>query len=319
MRAFIAIPLILASVSADAATLRSMTTLHGPQVYLRDLFDDAGANAARVLGPGPDPGGRIIVEAAQLDAIARQFKVDWRPASKADRTLLEWPGRPLPRADAVSAVRVALVAAGASIECEVELPGFAPPTVPFESKPRSEVSQLEYDAASGRFSGILSVLVDGMAPINTRIAGQADDTIELPVATMRLPTGAVLRPEDVHFARIHTSLVRGQVVHTLDQAVGMQLRRQVAPGQPLATADLALPTMVQRGALVQMGLQSPGLSLVGQGIAMDSGATGERIRVLNPTSHAVLEAEVVGPGLVRVAPKAGVVVAAAGGDLGARQ
>ncbi len=312
MRALFAVPLMLIAFSADAATLRSMTTLHGPQVYLRDLFDDAGADAARVLGPGPDPGGRIIIEAAQLEAIARQFKVDWRPASRADRTLLEWPGRPLPRADAVAAVRLALVAAGASAGCEVALPGFTPPTVPFDSMPRSEVSQLEYDAGSGRFSAILSVLVDGMAPVNTRLTGQADDTIELPVPTMRLSTGTVLRPEDVHFARIHTSLVHGEVVRTLDRAIGMQLRRQVAPGQPLATADLALPTMVQRGATVQMGLQSPGLSLVGQGIAMDAGATGERIRVLNPTSRVVLEAEVIGPGLVRVAPKAGVVLATSG-------
>lgn len=317
MRAQLALPLLLAAPlllyagSAEAATLRPMTTLHGPQVYLRDLFDEAGVNADRVLGPGPAPGGRIVVEAAQLDAIARQFRVDWRAASKSDRTLLEWPGRPLPRAEAVAAVRVALVAAGASEACEVDLPGFSAPTVPIDAAPRAEVSQLDYDAASGRFSAVLTVLANGMTPINSRLSGRADDTIEVPVTTARLPAGAVLRPEDVHTARIHTSLVRSEVARTAEQAVGMQLRRQVAAGQPLATADMAPPTTVQRGSTVQMRLQSPGLSLAGQGVAMEAGATGERIRVLNPTSHMVLEAEVVGPGLVRVAPKAGMVLATA--------
>jgi flagella basal body P-ring formation protein FlgA len=289
-----------------------MTTLHGPQVFLRDLFDAAGPNGDRALGPGPAPGGRIIVEAAQLGAIARQFSVDWRPASKADRSVLEWPGRPLPRPDAVLAVRSALVAAGASNDCEIELPGFNPPTIPFDAVPRPVVSQLDYDAASGRFSAILTVLADGMDPINTRVAGRADDTIELPVTTMRLAAGAVLRVEDVHLARIHTSLVHGEVVHGAEQAIGMQLKRQIAAGLPLTTADLALPTLVQRGATVQMQLQSPGLSLTGQGIAIEAGATGERIRVLNPTSRAVLEAEVIGPGLVRVSPGSGVVLAATG-------
>jgi len=80
-----------------AAELKTSTTLHGPQVYLRDLFEDAGVNANRILGPGPGPGGRIVVEARQLKAIAIQYDVDWRPVSSGDRALLEWPGRPMKR------------------------------------------------------------------------------------------------------------------------------------------------------------------------------------------------------------------------------
>jgi flagella basal body P-ring formation protein FlgA len=62
-----------------AATLRLATTLAAPVVRLSDLFDDAGADAARVLGPAPAPGGRIVVETAQLAAIARQPNLrSWR-------------------------------------------------------------------------------------------------------------------------------------------------------------------------------------------------------------------------------------------------
>jgi flagellar basal body P-ring formation protein FlgA len=313
MRILLAIPLIMSVTTTDAATLRTMTTLHGPVVYLRDLFDDAGANADRALGPGPGPGGRIVVEAAQLDAIARQFRVDWRTSSKADRAVLQWPGSPLPHADAVAAVRAALVAAGASEECEVQLPGFSPPVVPLGATSRVEVSQLDYDRSSGRFTAALNVLAEGMDPINTRLTGRADDTISLPVATMRLPAGTVLSPEDLHIARIHTSLVHGEVVRSLPQAMGMQLKRQLAPGQPLATAELAPPTMVQRGATVEMQLNAPGLSLVGKGVALEAGAEGERIRVQNPSSHSVVEAEVAGPGLVRVMPVGATLLAARAG------
>src|SRR5262252_9473961 len=124
--------LCLGTGHADAATLRTMTTLHAPVVRLSDLFDNAGANADRVLGPGPGAGGRIVVEAAQLGAIARQFGVDWRPASPADRAVLERPGRPLRRDDVVDAVRSALVSSGASADCDIDLAGFTPPLVPFE-------------------------------------------------------------------------------------------------------------------------------------------------------------------------------------------
>jgi len=51
-----------------------------------------------------------------------------------------------------------------------------------------------------------------------------------------------------------------------------------------------------------MQLLAPGLLLLAQGQALESGAVGERIQVLNPASRAVVEAEIVGRDRVRVAP-----------------
>jgi flagellar basal body P-ring formation protein FlgA len=288
--------------TTQAATLRTMTTLHAPTVRLSDLFDDAGANADRVLGPGPGAGGRIVVEAAQLRAIARQFGVDWRPASSADRAVLDRPGRPLRRDDVLDAVRSALLAGGASADCDIELAGFTPPLVPFEADPRPVVSDLDYDPNAGRFSAVLSVTGEAMEPIHVRIAGRVDETLELPVTAARLLAGSVLRAEDLHMARVHTTLLRGEIVHRVADAIGMQARRQIAVGQPLAVAELVRPTMVQKGANVQMLLDSPGIVLTAQGQAMEAGAIGERIRVVNPVSHAAVEATVIGPDRVRVAP-----------------
>jgi flagella basal body P-ring formation protein FlgA len=129
-----------------------------------------------------------------------------------------------------------------------------------------------------------------------------DDTVEVPVATTRLPGGTVLRPEDVHIARVHVAMLRGEVVHRSSDVIGMQLKRQIVAGQPLEAADLMRPALVQKGASVLMVLDSPGIALTAQGQATEQGSIGERIRVLNPVSRAVVEAEVVGPGRVRVTP-----------------
>ena len=288
--------------TAQAAMLRTHTLLRGPDVHLSDLFDDAGPKADRRLGPSPAPGGRIVVEAAQLGAIAHQFGVDWRPASSGDRAVLERPGRTLERDAVLAAVRSALQAAGASADCDVALAGFAPPLVPAGVDPHLVVTQLDYESASGRFTAILSATGAAMEPVNLRIAGQADDTVELPVASARLAAGAVLTAADVHMARVRVASLRGEVAHATGEAVGMQLRRASMPGQPLARGDLMRPNAVQRGAVVRIELNAAGLALTAQGIAMESGATGERIRVMNPGSRAVVEAEVSGPGLVRVLP-----------------
>ncbi len=131
---FAVLAICLVGTTAQSATLRTVTTLHAPTVRLSDLFEDAGANANRVLGPGPGAGGRIVVEAAQLGAIARQFGVDWRPASSADRAVLDRPGRPLQREDVLDALRSALIEGGTSPDCDIELADFSPPLVPFEIK-----------------------------------------------------------------------------------------------------------------------------------------------------------------------------------------
>jgi flagella basal body P-ring formation protein FlgA len=244
------------------------------------------------------------VEAAQLGAIARQFGVDWRPASSADRAVLDRPGRPMRREDVLRAVKTALMAAGASADCDIELAGFTPPLVPFEADPQPVVADLDYDADAGRFSAMVSVTGESMEPLHLRVTGRADDTVELPVATARLLAGSVLRADDVHMARVHTAMLRGEMVRRPDDAIGMQAKRQIAAGQPLALAELTRPSMVQKGALVLMMLDSPGITLTAQGQAMESGAINERIRVLNPVSRAVVEAEVIGPDRVRVAPNA---------------
>jgi flagella basal body P-ring formation protein FlgA len=295
---------ILVSTQVQAATLRSLTTLHGPTVYLKDLFDDAGVNANRALGPGPNPGDRIIVGAAQLNAIAQQYDVAWRSASRVDRSVLEWPGRPLRKEEATDAVRAAVTAGNPGSDMDIDLAGFTPPIVPLEVAVVSTISQLDYDSATGRFAGVLTITGQGMNPIDSTISGLVEQMVQAPVASTRLLPGTVLRSDDIRVARVRVASVQNEIARSSDQIVGMQLLRPVAAGQPLLLADLTRLPLVRRGATVQIELSSTGLTVTGQVIALDTGAEGDRIRVQNITSHAYLFANVVGPGQVRVTPDA---------------
>ena len=300
MRLIYVCVLCLAASASLAATLRSATTLHSQTVYLRDLFDNAGPNADRPLGQGPGPGARIWLEAKQLRAIARQFGVDWRPVSDADRLMLEFPGRPLRREEVVDAMRQALVNAGATPDCVIDLPGFNPPLVPLDQVIATDIGQLDYDTVTGRFTAGLTITGDGLTPITMRLAGRVDDVVELPVAVSQMPAGRVLRAGDLHVVKLRTATLHAEAVRSLDQAIGMQLRRQVMAGQPLWLTDITRPTAVARGSSVVMRIVTGGLNVTAPGLALENGATGERIRVQNVSSHLVVEAEVLGPGEVRV-------------------
>lgn len=300
------------------ATLRPMTTLGSGVVRLSDLFDDAGPEAATVLGPAPAPGERIVVEAAQLTAIARQFDVDWRPASPAARIVLERPGRALAREAVLASLRDALDGAGAPADSEVQLPGFSAPLVPLQAKPELSVEQIDYQggAAGGHFTAQLGVAAAGMEPLHLRFSGTVQAMLTVPVPTHRLLPGAVLRPGDLAMRRVPAGLARGAVLQLAEQANGMEAGRVLMPGRPVPVADLRRPEAVSKGARVAMRLLAPGLLLLAQGEALEGGPVGAHIAVLNPASRAVLEAEVTGRNQVQVAPgSAPIAPPGAGGSL----
>lgn len=292
--------LLLLTLPAGAATLRPFTTLERPVVRLSDLWD--GVAKDRDLGPAPAPGARIVVEAPQLAAIARQFGVDWEPASPGDQAVVERSGQPLSREAMLAAVRGALAAAGAPADADVEVPAFAAPLVPAGSVPEPSVSQLLYDAGTGRFTALVSVAADGMPPVQSRVAGRIVPTQELPVPTRAIGTGEVVAPADLRVTRVRVGRLSGDAVRSAGQAIGFAPRRPLAVGQPILVADLERPVLVRKGASVRMALAMPGIALTAEGIAMGPAALGERVRVLNPSSKMLVEAEVTGAGEVHVVP-----------------
>jgi flagella basal body P-ring formation protein FlgA len=294
--------MLAAGNPTHAATLRVFNELASPDIRLSDLFARLETTPDRWLGPAPAPGGRVIVEAPQLAAIARDYGVAWRPESGAERAVLERAGTPLPMKIVLTALHDALLAAGAPPDADIELPGFTPPVLPAGSIAHTAVAQMSFDSGNGRFTSLLAVTAPDIAPINTRLDGQVVAMADTVVLTRHLRPGTVLSNEDIRAARLHATLLHGNIALTVADAVGQALRHDIPPGQPLSEADVMRPRLVMRNDLVRMNLEANGIVLAAQGLAMEEGGMGDRIRVQNPASHAVVIAEIIGSGAVRVTP-----------------
>lgn len=295
---------LLLPAATQAASLKPMTMLADGVVRLSDLFEDAGAAADRVLGPAPAPGSRVVVEAPQLAAIARQFGVAWRPASAGDRAILERPGRPMATADIHAALRGALRGAGAAEDVDLEIPALAPPMLPLNTQARPDVTQLAYDGASGQFAATLLVAGAGFQPVHLRVAGRVHEMASLAVPVRRIQAGETMRPDDLRLVRVRAETIRGEVARAVGDAAGLTPRRPLPAGQPVPLADLARPAVVQKGRPIMLRLESPGLTLTTQGQALEEGAPGARIRVLAPGTRSILEATVLDGASARVLPGA---------------
>ncbi|MFC0388809.1 flagellar basal body P-ring formation chaperone FlgA [Muricoccus vinaceus] len=286
---------------AELAVLRPLAVVEEAVIRLSDLFDEAGPNAGRVVGPAPAPGRRVVVEPAQLLAIARANGVMWRPLTAADSVVVERPGRAVPREEVVDLLRGEFARLGLDPLAEMELPGFQAPLVPLAAFTQLALEQPAFEAATNRFSATLVVVAEGMPALRMRIAGRAVATAAVVVASRRLALGDVVRAEDVRLVRQRAERLRPGMATDAGQILGKALRRPLAEGLPFPLADLSAPAVIEKNATVLMLIDGPGLSMTAQGRAMAAAARGEVVPVMNLASRSVVEGEAIGPGRVRVA------------------
>ena len=291
--------MLIAPLAAQAAALRPFVVLDGPVVRLSDLWEGVAADGP--LGPAPAPGGRLVIEQPQLTAIARQFGVEWRSASRADRVLLDRAGRPLGRDDVLPALKEALAGAGLPAGMEIEMPALTAAPVP-PGPVQVGVQQMEADTGTGRFTALLSITAAGVAPSTLRVSGRVAETVELPVLRRRMAPGSVVTAADLVWTSLRVGQARGEIVRAPQQAMGLAARHTLQSGQAIPLADLGRPVVIEKGTAVTLQLDSPGLQLSAQGVAMEPAGMGEVLPVLNPLSRMVVRAEVTGPGRARVVP-----------------
>ena len=302
-RAILALPLLALPARAGdlPAAPRPVVLAEEAVLRLGDIFENAGRLAPQAVGAAPAPGRRMVLDAANLAAIARRHGLAWRPLSGDERSVVERAGRPIPREEVEALLRGELARLGADPDAELELPGFAPPLIPAASLPEIALEAPHYDATTRRFAATLMVAAEGMSTQRLRIAGRALPTAPVVIATRRLAVGEVVRPGDVEERRLRAERVRPGTAQRAEEVVGRQMRRPVGAELPFMTADLVTAAVVTKNQPVLMQLEAPGLSLTAQGRAMENAGLGETVPVMNLASRSVVEAVAIGPGRVRVA------------------
>ncbi len=108
--------------------------------------------------------------------------------------------------------------------------------------------------------------------------------------------GEILSRTDIEEASVDVrTLPSGDMYGTIDEIVGMAARMNIQIGRILTDGMLEPPTMVSRGETVIVAVVLGSASVTLQGIALDSGAVGDEIRIRNPDSDAIITATVTGP------------------------
>jgi flagella basal body P-ring formation protein FlgA len=163
---------------------------------------------------------------------------------------------------------------------------------------------VRYDNRNGRFDVTLEIANDnGAAAAKLRFSGTAIETVEAAVLTRNVERNEILKLSDFSVERRPKAEI-GTDAAARERAVGMQTRRQLRAGQAVKTADLVKPDLVQRDQSVTLTYEAPGLYLTMRGKALDNGAEGDVVTVMNLQSKRTLSGTVTGRGQVSITPVA---------------
>ncbi|HET8727494.1 MAG TPA: flagellar basal body P-ring formation chaperone FlgA [Alphaproteobacteria bacterium] len=297
-----AVIFVFAVASANATTLRPRAEVVGDRVTLGDLFDGLEPNRAAIaIAQAPAPGRQIALDTGWIAQVARAYRIDWQGAALHRQIVLTRKSHRLGADAVVAEIEASIAGQVPEGKLEIQLDNRGVDIhLPLDAPPSLRVRDLSYDRSSGRFAGTVVAPADGRPLVQLAVTGRAVSIVEVPVVTRRISRDETIGAADIGWIEVTSDRAGLDVIMDAGDLVGMSPRRALAAMTPVRVHDVERPIDVKRGDAVTMTLQSGALVLTARGRALDQGARGQVIRVINVDSNRTVEAVVAGPNLVSV-------------------
>jgi len=282
---------------------RHQVNIDRDSIVLSDLFDGVPADRAMIaVMRAPRPGQRVVIDAAVLASIAGANKLDWSPSGR-ERVTVDRTGQAVPRPILADALSRALVTQGFPNGSDVVLDNEKLQIlVPTGSPLTIAVEQIGGDQRSNRFQAIIAAPAGDREAERIRVTGRVVQTVEIPVPVRVINAGEVVRDQDLVFQRVRADIANRTVLTDPIRIVGRTTRRALPMGQAIRAGDLVATHLVTKNGIVDVRIVSRGMSLVMQGKALEDGAEGDTVRVLNTRSNKTVQGVVTGPNQITVSP-----------------
>lgn len=294
---------VTGSVLADtqAAVLRPNVTVEADVVRLGDLFADVGERRDVVVAAAPAPGAKAVFNAGKLQAIARRSGLSWRPQSRYQSAVVVRAGRVIPAHEIERRIGAALERAGLPRDQRIALgsPDMTLHVAPDEER-EIRVVNARYNLGGRQFSAVVEVPRGSTGPERIQVTGSLYEVVEIPVLARQVQRGETIQPRDLELVTMRRDAVDRNALIEADSIVGKTPKRLLAIGKPVRAGDLEMPLLVEKGNLVTVVAENRNMLITAQGRAVEDGAEGDVIRIVNTRSRSTIQGRVVGPNRVRV-------------------
>ena len=280
-------------------TLKDHGLVNGDGINLSDVFSGVPTDLDIKVSNSPAPGKSARFTPGQLRQLADQFGLSWRPLRARPRIVIDRASKAVPMVSLRRAIEEELRAAHVEGEVEVEISRLrVKPHVASESEISISVRDLSYDDRAKRFAALVSVSEDSSRLF--KISGRAYSLISIPVTVRHVTPGEIIKASDIAWRSVRTFRSNYNSITDPEMLIGFKVRRPIIAGKVIRRTDVTPNILVPRGELVTIQLKTQFMRLTTRGKALDAGARGDTIRVRNTKSNKIVEARVVGPGVVSI-------------------
>ncbi len=306
-----------AETPSAAPRLKELVAVSSEIVRIGDLVENAGAAADVPVFRAPDLGQTGAVQLARIIEALRPYDLTGLDTGGLNEVVVTRLSRAMTAKDITDRITRALsgqYGLGDAQNLAVILDRdvrilHVEPTVGGDLV----VSRMNVDPRTGRFDIAFELPGSTLSRrAGLRFTGTVTETVEAAMLTRSLRIGEVVKASDVTMGRRPKAELRGDGMGP-DQVIGMAAKTALRNGQALRTDDLIKPQIVQRNEAVTIYYEVPGIMLTVRGKAIEGGAMGDVVGVLNIQSNRTVQATVIGPGRVTIAA-AGPLIASASKD-----
>jgi flagella basal body P-ring formation protein FlgA len=298
-----------AQIGADTGIasprLRLAATVSADIVRIGDLVENAGAAANTPIFRSPDPGQTGAVPArAVIDAVRPYglIAIDARGVSEIAVTRISHAITVEEIEARIAQLLTARYSLGKTENLKLTMDRELR-AIQLETNASVELAlvRLGYETSSRRFD-VTFELGNGSRK-QWRYTGTAFETVEVAVPNRALAKGELIRANDIVIERRAKTEFSNEPPAPVTEVLGRAARRSVRSGQALRLADVMKPELVMRGEMVTLHYEVPGITITMRGKALDSGAEGESVNVLNELSKRTIQGVVSGAGHVTMASR----------------
>lgn len=288
------VALIAAAQKAAAATIRPETIITGDYIRLGDVFDGV-KNAEYVLGPAPQPGKDMILNARTLYKIASALDVDWQPASPTEQVILRREAVIVSQGDISRTLENSIREKGVKEAFTIEYSSSVTDMMlPADSDATVEVSALRFDPQNDMFRATL-VSPSVQNPLKRMdVTGRIERLVSVPVLKNSLKNGDVIGALDIDYMDVPRHRVAVDTILDEKDLVNLTPRRLIPGGRTIQRNELEQPRMVDRGDAITLVFANGPMTLTIKGKSLQTGAMGDMIRVSNLESNKTLQGTVTG-------------------------
>ena len=292
---------LLAPAAAAELQILPQVIVDGDVVTLQDMFGDIGDGGDTIVAYAPAPGKRLAIPVANIHRLVRGLGLDWKPLRGLRSVKVSRSGRQVPAFEIEAVILDALSYETTSDGLRINLVNRNRAFyVAKHAAIDLEVENLSYDARTGRFVASLIAASGTPDEVRAEYSGRAVETVELPVLNKPMKKGEIICDGDIEWLEWQARRMPRDAVTDIAELVGLAARRSLRPGRPVRGRDVGEPVVVVKGSAVSLVYRTPMMVLTAGGRALEDGAMGSVIRVLNSYSKIVVEARVDGGNVLSV-------------------